>query len=332
MTDKDISTLAKDGKFNGKKLRGDVVSTHISWVILTRKFAFKFKRPVRFSFVDFSTPARRKKYCEREVSLNSRFSKIYYGVLPVRKKNSEWCLGKGNGKVVDYAVQMKRMDEAKRMDNMLLKKQVSREQIITLAHKVARFHARAELVDKTFSLQESRASFNDIIHIRTFAKKHFGSDYASLITQSIRWSDRFLKEHAAFFQERMDRGFVRDVHGDLHSANIFLYKDPVLYDCLEFNDSLRRIDVLSETAFLCMDLEAHQSLLLSRTFLSAYLTHFPCMETAKDRRLFLYFKCYRANVRAKVNVLASQKANTHADAHIVSVKNYLELMRRYIRQ
>ena len=96
-------------------------------------------------------------------------------------------------------------------------------------------------------------------------------------------------------------GFTRDVHGDLHSGNIFLYKDPIIFDCIEFNDSFRQIDVLDEIAFLCMELEAFHRYDLSKFFYENYMYHSGMKETTESRLLFNYYKSYRANVRAMIN-------------------------------
>jgi aminoglycoside phosphotransferase family enzyme len=148
------------------------------------------------------------------------------------------------------------------------------------------------------------------------------------------WSDQFLKSHAARLQQRIDRGFIRDVHGDLHSRNIFLYRKPVLFDCIEFNDPMRQIDVLYEIAFLCMDLEAYGQKNLSRYFLTEYKKKFKCFECKEDESLFIYYKCLRANVRAKVNVMSATQADTSEELHFHSeeAKKYLLLMSDYMKE
>jgi hypothetical protein len=134
-------------------------------------------------------------------------------------------------------------------------------------------------------------------------------------------------------KERVKKGFKRDVHGDLHSGNIFLYKEPVLFDCIEFNDALRQIDLLNEIAFFCMDLDAHGQHSLGELFLKDYLKRLPCMVSEEDKHIFIYFKCYRANVRAKIHALAARQEH-HGKGfrhHVFQLRRYLMLMKRYIR-
>lgn len=335
MNETGVRQLAKGVYYQGDFLQGRVVETHISWVILTRKFAFKIKKPVKHSFLDFSTLPLRKKYCEKELQLNSRFSGIYLAVLPVRKHGERWYLGGSAGEVADYAVQMKRMARTKEMDTLLRRGKVSSEQVRELAKTVASFHKKAEVITRPFDPEQARRLFNDIQNIQAFVVKKLGAEHAKRISVSITWSDAFLQAHSPHIQARIMQGFQRDLHGDLHSGNIFLYKRPVLFDCIEFNDSYRQMDVLSEVAFLCMDLESFGQQPLAETFLSAYTRDFPCMQTAADERLFLYYKCYRANIRAKIYALRAREAHKGEGRHhqyLEALKNYLSLMKIYMSQ
>lgn len=134
-------------------------------------------------------------------------------------------------------------------------------------------------------------------------------------------------------RERVLNGFCRDVHGDLHSGNIFLYKSPILFDCIDFNDTFREIDILDELAFLCMDLEAHQKSGMAKLFLKAYRTNLECIFNAEDKLLFNYFKCCRANVRAKVSAVGATQAQddrTYRQS-VRAWKKYLRLMKKYTK-
>ncbi len=84
-----------------KKLKGELVQTHASWVILTKDFAYKIKKPVNFGFLDYSTLEKRRENCLREVELNRRLCPwVYVGVLAVVKVGSEYFL-EGEGEVVE---------------------------------------------------------------------------------------------------------------------------------------------------------------------------------------------------------------------------------------
>jgi uncharacterized protein len=328
-----IDELAGSAKYQGKSLRGTVEETHISWVILTPQFAFKIKKPVKLSFLDFSTLKKRKKYCERELALNRRFSEIYLRVVPVRFDRGVWRLGSGPGKIADYAVMMKRLDSSKRMDVLLQSGSVRPLHIRALANRIAAFHSKADIIKRPFVVDDLADAFNDIRVARNFARKALPGRYDDLISKSQKWSHAFLLHHERRIKERVRLGFQRDGHGDLHSGNIFLNKHPEIFDCIEFNDRYRQIDVLNEIAFFCMDLEAFGEPRLANLFVEEYNRQFPSFLTSEDRNLFVYFKCYRANVRAKVHALAAEQAVDQKNyrRHKAAVRTYLQLMRGYMQ-
>jgi aminoglycoside phosphotransferase family enzyme len=335
MTEDEIHILAEHGLFKKKRLRGELEETHISWVILTKTFVFKIKKPLKLSFLNFSTLRLRKRYCERELQLNQRFSPIYLNVLPVRKRNrGTWTIGGALGKLVDYAVVMKRLDSSKRMDKLLQKKKVDQKSIVALSKVVSSFHKQAEIIQKKFEVDNAREAFNDIKSIIPLTKRILGREYAQIIEECIRWSDSFLKEHEYRIKQRIEAGFWRDLHGDLHSGNIFLYGKPILFDCIEFNDSYRQNDILDEISFLCMDLEAYGEPRLSQLLIKEYERREVLMENDADRRLMKYYKCYRANVRAKVHALRVEletDKNQDLELHRTQWCGYLRLVRSYIK-
>lgn len=331
MKERDVKQLAMFGTVSGKPIRGTIVATHISWVILTRRSAFKIKKPVRLPFLDFSTLSRRHRFCKKEVELNLRFTPLYLGVVPIKHTKTAWSLGEGPGRTVDYAVEMKRMDTSKKMDVMLENGSVSAKSIRSLANEVAALHRRAEKKYQAFHLQTARATFNDVGRIKPFVRKTLGEKWVRVIDKSVAWSNRFLKAHAGRMQQRIESGFKRDVHGDLHSGNVFLYRKPVLFDCIEFNDAFRQIDVLYETAFLCMDLERFGHRGLSRVFMTTYRLKFNPFEVKEDQLIFVYYKCLRAAIRAKVHTLgAAQSTSRTRQHHLHEMREYLRLMLSYL--
>src|SRR5690554_2607310 len=118
----DFASFVQNVTYNGESMEDQVEETHISWIAFSKTSVFKIKKPVKFSFPDFSSLRQRKKYCLRELKLHQRFSNIYLDVLPVKVSGNAWFLGEGQGEVVDYAVVMERMSSSKRMDKMLLEK------------------------------------------------------------------------------------------------------------------------------------------------------------------------------------------------------------------
>ncbi len=313
-----IHKLAQEGEWRNSPLNAKVVETHISWVLLARDFVFKIKKPVKFSFLDFSSLERRKHYCEREIELNSRLTDIYLDVVPITFPDAIYEIGESSGKALEYAVRMKRQDSALEMDKMLKAGKVQDPHIEKLAKIMAGFHDRAEMIKEPFDIEKMQADFNDILTVQ----KKGEAETTGVIKKAVEYSNRFLNKHRKLIEDRVAGGFRRDLHGDFHSGNIFLTKNPIVFDCIEFNDTLRYVDILDELAFFCMDLEAHGQKALSDKFLSFYQAETHRNSSDRELELFNYYKLYRANVRAKVNLL---KKGRHAGASA-----YLGVMKRYI--
>ncbi len=329
-----IDKLAYQGTFNGILLDAKVIETHISWVLLTKKYAFKIKKPMQYSFLDYSTIAKRKFYCDRELELNKKYSKIYLDVVPIWSNKQALMIGRGHGVKIGYAVHMKKMLAGKKMDVCLRNKRVTFDDMDRLAHTIADFHHCADIIRLPFFKKRQQASFNDIKIIRDLIISFLDKSYVALMEEAIDFSDSFLERNQSLIERRVAQGFKRDVHGDLHAKNIFLYKSPVIFDCIEFNDEFRQIDVLNEIAFFCMDLESFKRFDLSKYFIKGYLELFPCLGSKAEWQLFNYYKCYRANVRAKVGGLRArqEKDEKKIKIHIHQIEKYLNLMSFYINQ
>ena len=335
MKEAQVKQVIKNKAFPDKKIKPRLVETHISWVILTSRYAFKIKKPLKYSFLDFSTVEQRKYYCERELELNSRLTKnMYLKVLPVTMEGDHVKIGNGNGEILDYAVMMKKLRADKQMDVLLKKNRVDHDHIEALARVLLGFHKKAQMINKKFDAKKIKESFNDIDSVKDYANKHIGNHTGETIDLSIQTSNKFLQKNKNLFVKRIEEGFVRDCHGDLHSKNIFLYAKPVIFDCIEFNDDFRQIDLLDEIAFFCMDLEDHNREDLSHSFQQFYFSKFPCMRNEQEGKLFVYYKLYRANVRAKVSLLKAKQAHnaTEEKSRLNNAAGYLKLMNKYCRQ
>ncbi|MEQ9439991.1 MAG: hypothetical protein RIG62_13130 [Cyclobacteriaceae bacterium] len=308
--------------------------THISYVLMTDEWAYKMMKSVKLDFLDFSTQEQRKYNCEEELRLNRRLAPdVYRAVVPVSRKDNKVVLESEEGDVLDHAVKMKRLDEQRLMSILLEKQQVTDRHIKQLAEVVAEFHDQAAVVHQQTSPSAFADNFNELAEQANWVKEHIGTDYADIIAKAVSLSDQFLQENSGLLQQRQEAGLVRDVHGDLHSHNIFLYDEPIIFDGISFNDALRQIDLLNEIAFLCMDLEARKELALSRLFYDHYMLqmHERSIEQVEHKALFTYFKLYRANVRVKVSVIDAQEKKEETP-DVSEIKPYLELMRKYISE
>lgn len=334
MTKEQIDNLLSGGKFPEETGKRDLIETHISWVILSDAFVYKIKKPVQYSFLDFSTPELRKYYCDREIELNKRLTKnVYLEVLPVRNEQNFIFIGGKEGTIIDYAVKMNKLDTEKQMDKLLTQHLVTESDIKTLAEKIASFHKNTTIIYEK-DLSDIGEKFNDLGAVKNFIIEQLGSTFGEMITDAITFSDEFMDKNKDLIAHRLREGFCRDCHGDLHSRNIFLLPEPVPFDCIEFNDDFRQIDVLNEVAFLCMDLDAFGHRDLSAMFLKYYNEFFPTMKTGSERNLFIYYESYRANIRAKVNALRARSATTNEEKTkaLETSKKYLYLMESYLKE
>ena len=310
-----------------------LIETHISWVVLTDHFAFKIKKPVHFTFLDFSSLSKRAYYCQREVTLNQRLApKIYLGVLPIFQRQDGPVLGGSEGIIIDYAVWMKRLDSNKEMDRLLVQNEVREESIRALAKQLAAFHLNHRIKKSSVTPLSIKADFDGIKEIFGFAKKQWGEGVFKQLKTAIDMSGCFLKEHHAYIMERARSGCIVDGHGDLHCGNIFILDQPVIFDCIEFDDHFRTLDILNELGFLFMDLDRFNRNDLAQVFLQTYMEFFPCMNDQRDEQLLLYYKWYRANVRFKINCLHAMGSNSEISRQkrLQKAMNYLKLFQKYM--
>jgi aminoglycoside phosphotransferase family enzyme len=332
MTKEQINSLVANGEFSETAGHRELIETHISWVIICDQFVYKIKKPIQYSFLDFSTLALRKHFCEREIELNRRLTdNIYLDVQSICECNGRFIVDGKEGTIIEYAVRMHKLDREKQMDILLLQNKVTETDIQNLARKIALFHQNTGIIYKKdfIDIQEK---FNDLGAEIEFLEKHLGRDACDIINLAVEISNAFIEKNRKLLATRLSAGYFRDCHGDLHSRNIFLLPSPQPFDCIEFNDDLRQIDVLNEVAFLCMDLDAFERQDLSDLFIDQYNRLFLTMVSNEDKLLFTYYKSYRANIRAKVNSLRARSAaeNIEKDKALAAAGKYLHLMDGYL--
>lgn len=296
----------------GEGDRAELIETHISLVLLAGEFAYKFKKPVDFGFVDFSTLARRAHFCAREVALNARFApRLYLGVETIEEHGTR-----------EYAVRMRRFPRDATLAELVARGAVAPDRLQAFARHLAVQHAAAPPVSvesplgsASLARQQVEASLQAPLADRL--PPGFGDTLRARLDVAM-----------PLLQARHDHGHVRDCHGDLHCANVVEFEGELqAFDCIEFNDELRIIDTLSDAAFLLMDLDQRGACTLGHAFLNAYL------EQADDYAglaLLPLYCAYRALVRAKVALLraaqapdAAHSARDEAERHVALAARYL---------
>ncbi|MFA6903645.1 MAG: AAA family ATPase [Gallionellaceae bacterium] len=290
-----------------------LIETHISWVLLAGRYAYKIKKAVDLGFLDFSSLAARKYYCEEEIRLNRRLAPgIYLDVLPVGGDRDEPVLGAQPA--MEYAVRMRRFGVSRQMDKVIALNKILPQHIDSLALTVARFHGSLPAAGETspFGTAEAvnQAAQQNFEPLQAMLKEREDLDMLAALHQA---SESVFAASRSLFGQRLTQGFVRECHGDLHLGNIVLIDEqPVPFDGIEFNPALRWIDVMSEVAFTVMDLLHFRRADLAWRFLNAYL------EATGDyagMRVLRFYLVYRALVRAKVSAIrAAQAGISSADA------------------
>lgn len=311
-----------------------VIETSISWILFSENKAFKIKRPVETSFLDFTSLESRNFFCEKELLLNQRFSSdIYISVHPVRMGNEYLQIGGEYGEIIDYAIEMRRLPEGKELNNLLLKKEVAKEDIRNIAEAIAEFHFSSKPLTINKQSELIKDKTKDILnYLSIFGKIDTISQ--DFIDTSTSYCLQFIQHVKSLLESRMEQGFIKDCHGDLHTGNIFLLNKPILFDCIEFSDALRQIDVMEELAFLSMDLDSYGRSDYSKLLLEFYNLFNPAIRSPEEYLLFLFYKYYKAGVRAKVMAIqwiregdAERKLNIE-----MQMKTYVKLMQEYFNQ
>ncbi|MGB0205309.1 MAG: AAA family ATPase [Neptuniibacter sp.] len=302
----------------------EVIETHISWLILTGTYAYKVKKPVDFGFLDFTTLEKRRHCCEEELRLNQRLAPdIYMSVIGIGGSAEKPILGADEG-IFEYAVKMQQFIAHNRLDLLLQNHQFDPNWIDMLAEQIAEFHHRIPIVAQDSPWGEPDTIWevvsDNFLHI-TDTIDHI-EDW-SKVQQLAQYTAQQYRNLTELIQKRKAEGHIRECHGDLHLANITLFKDELrLFDCIEFNLQFRWIDTINDLAFLLMDLEANGEFRWANRCLNRYL------EICGDYHalpLLNFYKAYRSMVRAKVSVLG--------DMHdIKTLRRYLRLTDYYARE
>jgi aminoglycoside phosphotransferase family enzyme/predicted kinase len=287
--------------------RGDAprcVETHISHVLLHGGHAYKIKKALATSFLDQSTLARRRAACAEELRLNRRLAAhLYLDIVPITGTIDAPVQG-GEGPLLDVAVRMLAFDESGLWDRLAAAGTLHAGDIDELAARLARFHADAAAAapDGRFGRPEqARAALGSSLRDLLAALPEADTDDRALASRLQAWESDIGPRLAPVMARRLAAGRVREGHGDLHLGNVARTQAGCLvFDCIEFADDFRWLDVISEVAFLAMDLHAHGLPALAHRFVDAYLQHAGDYDGV---RVLDYYLVHRALVRAKVALI-----------------------------
>lgn len=320
-----IDALSKPQTYSHPVESIQIIQTHISVVFLTGEYAYKLKKPVNFGFLDFSEASQRLGFCQKELTLNQRTApELYLEVVPIFLVQGNVQLGEGAlqenktpAKQIDCVVKMRQFDNQKVLSRYVQTHPLSRHHIHLLAEQIANLHLSAKRVamESKFGtpeilLKPMTDNFPSLLEFFSnessvqppnSVKNRYLEALHELEQETLTWFEQ-LKPDLEF---RKAKGFIRSCHGDLHLDNIALINEkPTLFDAIEFNDYFSQIDVISDLAFLLVDLDFRQKAALGRQILSDYLHY---TQDYSALKLLNFYKLYRSMVRAKISALQAQQ-------------------------
>lgn len=281
-----------------------VLETHISWILLAGNFAYKIKKRLKNNFLDYSTLEQRHHACCEEVRLGWRYAEgLYLDVVPITCEDGMVRMD-GDAYPVEFAVRMRRFPSDALLSVQLRKGNVSESNINQLARTLSEFHQRATVIAATDGITAD-ATLEQALENFDALRGTDNQGITSKLPEIESWVKQFFSDNQQRFKSRIDGGFVRECHGDLHCDNIVYWRNHwTPYDGIEFNKDYTRIDTISDIAFLIMDLTERSHASLAIVLLNAYLEHTGDYE---GLLLLRWYMVYRAMVRAKVAFIRSQQ-------------------------
>jgi len=298
-----VTAMLEPGFYPDAPESVELRETHISWVFLAGERAYKVKKPLTLPFLDYGTLERRHEMCREEVRLNRPFApRIYLGVVGITRAGEGWALSsETDPAAIEYAVEMRPVDESRSMAALVAEGSLELSQVRAVARRLARLHADAPLAPEPQRSVEVliEALEENLATLRETGGSFLGEDR---LGSAEHFTHAFLGAGRDRLEARASRGLVRDCHGDLRAEHVIVpdEEDVYIFDCIEFDPSLRHIDVAADIAFLVMDLVALGAEDFAFALAEAYRE---AGGDPGDDPMLCFFASYRAWVRAKVACL-----------------------------
>ncbi len=280
----------------------ELIQTHTAYILRATPYVYKVKKPVNFGFLDFTTLEQRHYACMREVELNRRLCPdLYLGVIPIGLQAGQFTFDSDDSdtQIVEYALKMHELSAQDFLKQRLLRNAVGSAELRRIA-------ARLQVFYQNQPASAAIAECGRIDQLRRVTDENFAQtrDYLGLTISPPafaaiqHYTNFFYAQHTPLFATRITEGRIVDGHGDLHLEHIHLTDESIcIYDCIEFNDRYRYVDVANDVAFLAMDLDYNQRSDLAREFV---LLMADALNDPTLLRLMDFYKCWRAYVRGKV--------------------------------
>lgn len=320
-----IAALLDPARYPEPATHVELIETHASWLLLAGDWAYKIKKDITLPFLDYGTLDKRRTCCDEELRLNRRLAPgIYRDVVRIVGRPDDPHIN-GVGRTIEFAVRMRRFAEKNRLDHVCARGQLRPQQISELAADIAAFHEAAPVADPA-------KPFGQAEHVRQQALENLTELSGRILDCSLRaslarlatWTETESRRLEPLWSARRSKQRIRECHGDLHLSNLVLIDKRVTpFDCIEFSEDLRWIDVASEIAFTYVDLLHHRQPGLAAWLLSEWLEHSGDFEAIEVLR---YYAVYRALVRAKVAAIRAAQG----DGEPGQARSYLTLAENLI--
>lgn len=316
-----VAFLSRPAAYPGDPSRIEAVETHMSWVFLTGRHAWKLKKPVRYLHLNYRTPANRRFYCREELRLNRRLApSIYQAVVALTEDATGSLALGGRGAVVDWLVRMRRLPSARMLNAVLARGAVSADDVQRIAAVLARFYRRLPPV--VMAAGDYVARFERQA-VEAVAVLNAAPECAPAVRRLADRLGRTPPELAVLVGDRATIGRLREGHGDLRPDHICLGDPPLIIDCLEFSRDLRLADPVDELAFLAMECGRLGAASIGLKVMDAYGA------TSGDRppsAIVAFYTAHRALVRAMLSMRHVSEPGRHSPAHWMDQANaYLVL-------
>ena len=324
-----VAFLASPSSYPHKPKEVRSIQTHISWVFIAPPFVFKVKKPVNLGFLDFSTLEKRHHFCQRELELNRRLCpEVYLGVVPIYTSGDDFSF-KADGELAEYTLKMKELPKGWFLSELLAKELVGETEInrvISCLHRFYEAQTPRPEVEAWGTPEKLKISTDEnFAQVEAFA----GKTISPVAFEAIRhFTNAFYAANERLFHERIQQHRIRDCHGDLHLDHVHITPEATtIFDCIEFNDRFRFIDIANDLAFLAMDFDFEGKPELGTLFLRNAAGE---LGDAGLLKLANFYKCYRAFVRGKVeSIQASSREAAEAQEHTKRAVRYFRLALRY---
>ncbi|PYL21190.1 MAG: phosphotransferase [Verrucomicrobia bacterium] len=305
------------------------VQTHISWVFIAPPFVFKVKKPVNLGFLDFSTLEKRRYFCEREVELNRRLApEVYLGVVRIYKTASGFSF-EGEGEIVEHSVKMRELPHDGFLSELLAKGLVGEpeiDRVVLRLHQFYQSETPKPEIEQWGTPEKLKISTDEnFAQVEPF----IGKTISAVAFEAIQhFTNQFYVANEKLFFERIQQHRILDCHGDLHLDHIHLSPEATtIFDCIEFNDRFRFIDIANDLAFLAMDFDFERRRDLGNLLLRNAARDFGDSGMLKIAN---FYKCYRAFVRGKVgSIQAIEPETVRPEEHRKQAGRYFRLALQY---